>query len=82
MFLEQWNTFHLGYMYFPGRGTHITWDMCFLKRGNTFYQGCVFFKKGKHILLLICVLRVVELILLGMCVSYVGEHISQVRFVD
>ena len=56
--------------------------MCFLKRGNTFYQGCVFFKKGKHILLLICVLRVVELILLGMCVSYVGEHILQVRFVD
>ena len=56
--------------------------MCFLKRGNTFYQGCVFFKNGKHILPGIYVFRVVELILLGICVSYVGEHISEVRFVD
>ena len=49
-------------MCFPGRGTHITRDMCFLG--------------GKHISLGICVSQTGEHISLGICVFQVGEHIS------
>ena len=46
----------------PGRGTHITTDMCF--------------PGGEHISLGIYVSQVGELISLAIYVSQVGEHIS------
>ena len=47
------------YMCFPGGGTHITRDICFLG--------------SKHISLGICVSRLREHILLGICVAQVGK---------
>ena len=83
-------------MCFSSRRTHFTWvtcifrveehislGICFFKKGETqFTRDVCFLKAGKHILLGICVFWVVELILLGIGVSYVAKHISQVRFVD
>ena len=49
-------------MCFPGRGTHIIWNTCFLA--------------GEHISLGICVSLVGEHISLGIRVFEVGEYIS------
>ena len=53
---------------FPGRGTLITRDMCFLYRGTHISRDLCFLGRGTHITRDICFL-VGEQISLGICVS-------------
>ena len=64
-------------MCFPGRGTRITRDMCFPGRGTNITRAMCF-PGREHILLGICVSWVGEhnYISLGQCVSQVAEQIS------
>ena len=60
---------------FPGGGTHITRDMCFLGREHISLGICASQVGGTHITRDIC-FPGGEHISLGICVSRMGEHIS------
>ena len=67
-----------GDMCFLYRGTHISRDLCFLGRGtHNYHKGYVFPCRGTQSLG-ICVSCIGEHISLGICVSCVEEHISPV----
>ena len=60
----------------PGRGTHITRDVCFLGRGTDITRDIPVSLGGEHILLVRCVSWVLDLISLRICFAQGGEHIS------